>query len=236
MPRNLRCDQAQAFKSRQFEIFCNDNNIILILAPAGDHRAAGMTERLIQTIKRLLSVLNKDIKWSQITLADKVSEIIQEKKFIPNTATKIAPYTAHFDRKINTPFLSITTKTSSHNLSNWEIKFFLDKKRGLKQPMLNAESIWNIETDSEPELDIWFNNEHPDEGSASDNSTLQNDTKKATKHKKSSPIKITPDKLMMTFGDKTTTIITNTKKQVARKTHARRTTETRGTHLNHSGI
>ena len=27
IPRTIRCDQAQAFKSRNFEIFCNDNNI-----------------------------------------------------------------------------------------------------------------------------------------------------------------------------------------------------------------
>ena len=71
--------------------------------------------------------------------------------------------------------------------------------------MLNAESIWNIETDSEPELDIQCNEEPPDEDSASDNATLQNVKKKATKRKNVSPIKITTDKLMITFGDKTTT-------------------------------
>ena len=31
IPRNIRCDQAQSFKSRRFEIFCNNNNIKLIL-------------------------------------------------------------------------------------------------------------------------------------------------------------------------------------------------------------
>ena len=41
--------------------------------------------------------------------------------------------------------------------------------------------------------------------------------------------KITPDKLMITFGDKTTTVTNTLKKQVARKTLARRTTEPRGT-------
>ena len=94
--------------------------------------------------------------------------------------------------------------------------------------MLNAESIWNIETDSEPELDIRFNEDTPDEDSASDNSTLQNVKKKAVKRKHTSPIKIIPDKLTLTFGDKTTTI-TKTKKQVARKTLARRSQEPRGT-------
>ena len=36
IPRALRCDQAQAFKSKKFETFCKDNNIKPILAPAGD--------------------------------------------------------------------------------------------------------------------------------------------------------------------------------------------------------
>ena len=114
-----------------------------------------MIERLIQTIKRRLLVLNNDTKWSQITLSDKVAETIQEIKLIPNTTTKMASCTAHFGRKINTPQSNITTKASPHNLIYREIKiFYLDKKRGLKQPMLNAEPIWNIETDSEPKSDI----------------------------------------------------------------------------------
>ena len=189
-----------------------------------------MIERLIQTIKRRLSVLNNDTNWSQVTLADKVAEIIQEIKLIPNKTTKIAPYTAYFGRKINTQLSNITTKPSSQNNMSYKIIkiFYLDKKRGLKQPMLKAESIWNIETDSEPELDIRSNEDVPDEDSASDNSTLLNVKKKAVKRKYTSPIKIIPDKLMLTFGDKTTTI-TNTRKQVARKTLARRSHEPRGT-------
>ena len=57
IPRSKRCDQAQAFKSRDFNVYCKDNNIKLILAPAGDHRATGVGERLIQTIKQKLGVM-----------------------------------------------------------------------------------------------------------------------------------------------------------------------------------
>ena len=232
IPRNLRCDQAQTIKSRQFEIFWKDYNIKIILAPAGDHRATGMIERLIQTIKGRLSVLNNDNKWSQITLADKVAEIIQEIRLIPNTTTKIVPYTAHFGGKINTTPSNITTKVAQNNLTYREMtNFYIDKKRGLKQPMWNAKSIWNNGTDSETELDIRFNDAHHYEDLASDNSTLQNVRRNATKPKNISTIKITPDKLLITFGDKITTI-TNTEKQAARKTLARRTTEPRA-HLNH---
>ena len=93
--------------------------------------------------------------------------------------------------------------------------------------MLKADTIWNLESDSEPELDIQL---HPpiEEEESSDQSTLQNVKRKAIKRKNISPIKKIPDKLMLTFGDKTTTI-TNTRKQVARKTLARRAPEPRGT-------
>ena len=44
--------------------------------------------------------------------------------------------------------------------------------------MLNAESIWNLESDSEQELDIKFE-EWRSEDDSSDHSTLQNLKKKA---------------------------------------------------------
>ena len=62
IPRSIRCDQAQAFKAREFELYCKNKNIKLILAPAGDHRGTGMVERLIQTKKRRLAVLDIDPK------------------------------------------------------------------------------------------------------------------------------------------------------------------------------
>ena len=84
-----------------------------------------MIERLMQTIKRRLSVLNNDTNWSKVTLADKVAEIIQEIKLIPKTTTKITPYSAHFGRKINTQLSNITTKPSQNNLTYNDIKIFL---------------------------------------------------------------------------------------------------------------
>ena len=60
IPRSIRCDQAQAFKAREFELYCKDKNIKLILAPAGNHRATGMVEHLIQTIKRRIAIMQSD--------------------------------------------------------------------------------------------------------------------------------------------------------------------------------
>ena len=59
--------------------------------------------------------------------------------------------------------------------------------------MRNAETIWNLESNSEPDLDIQLQQAR-DEEDSSDQSTLQNIKKKAIKRKNLSPIKIIPDK------------------------------------------
>ena len=89
MPRSIKCDQAKAFKAKEFEIFWKNRNIKLILATACDHRGTGMVERLIQTIKRRLAVLDVDPNWSAVTLANRVANIIENIRLIP--PTKITP-------------------------------------------------------------------------------------------------------------------------------------------------
>ena len=51
IPRSIRCDQAQAFKAKYFEIFCKNRNIELIFALARDHPR---THLLIADDKKLL--------------------------------------------------------------------------------------------------------------------------------------------------------------------------------------
>ena len=121
IPRSIRCDQAQAFKAREFEIFCKNKNIKLILAPAGDHRATGMVERLIQTLKRRIAVMEHDPLWSSADLATIVAKIIESIRLIPNATTKIKPFVAHFGRPPNTELSNIITKPSSKNLSYKQI-------------------------------------------------------------------------------------------------------------------
>ena len=101
IPRSIRCDQAQAFKAKEFDIFCKNKNIKLTLAPAGDHRGTGMVERLIQMIKRRLAVHDIDTNWSSETLSSRLANIIENNRLIPNRTTKITPFEAHFGRKPN---------------------------------------------------------------------------------------------------------------------------------------
>ena len=75
--RALRSDQAQAFKAHEFEIFWFDKNIKLIIAPVLDLidlRATGMVERMVQAIKRKLSLLESDPLLSDADLAGNCQE------------------------------------------------------------------------------------------------------------------------------------------------------------------
>ena len=136
IPRSLRCDQAQAFKARKFEVFCKNKNIKLILAPAGDHRATGMVERLIQTIKRRIAVMEHVPLWSSSDLATIVAKIMESIRIIPNTTTKLKPFEAHFGRPPNTELSNIITKPSSKNLSYKLINKFASDQATLRHPAL----------------------------------------------------------------------------------------------------
>ena len=95
------------------------------------------------------------------------------------------------------------------------------------QAKLSEASIWNQDSDSEPHLDIQY--QSPGADSDSDEEPLA--TKRAPtaqKRQTISPIKIVPDKLSITFGDKTSVLV-KSRNQVARKTIMRRVKEPRGT-------
>ena len=92
IPLSIRCDQAQAFKAKKIEIFCKKRNIKLIFAPAGDHPGTGMVERLIQTTKRRLAVLDIDPNWSSETLRSRLANVFEHIRLIPNRATKLTPF------------------------------------------------------------------------------------------------------------------------------------------------
>ena len=55
IPRTIRLDQATCLVGKQVTNYCNENNNILD-APVGDHRAIGLVERMIQTIKDVFLV------------------------------------------------------------------------------------------------------------------------------------------------------------------------------------
>ena len=164
IPRSIRCDQAQAFDAKEFELFCKNRNIKLILATAGDHRGTGIVERLIQTIKRRLAVLDVDPNWSSVTPANRVANNIENIGLIPNSTTKITPFEAHFGQKPNTEISNITTKPSKHDLTYKNLTNKCLDKKILSQNARTMEEIWRRDGNSEDELDIRYrdNGEEPE--------------------------------------------------------------------------
>ena len=51
VPHRLRCDQAQIFRAKKCQLFCKTKKIKLLFEPVDDHRAIGVVERMIQTLK-----------------------------------------------------------------------------------------------------------------------------------------------------------------------------------------
>ena len=85
--------------------------------------------------------------------------------------------------------------------------------------------MWDWDHDSETELDIQYKTQSQPTPAASNTDDSENAP--LLSHKRV-PGKIIPDRLEITFGDKTSTIIYN-KKNIARKTLARKVPEPRGT-------
>ena len=76
VPRRLRCDQAQTFRAKKFQLFCNTSNTKLLFPQDDDHRAIGVVQRMIQTLKRRLAVIRIDKTTTPYKLASNVAEII----------------------------------------------------------------------------------------------------------------------------------------------------------------
>ena len=202
-----------------------------------------MVEILIQTIKRRLAVLDIDRYWPNTTVANRLANIIENIRLIPNTTTKISPFEAHFGRKPNTELSNITTKTSHKNLTYKNLtKYCLDKQL-LKQNALTMEEIWRRGGESEEDLDIRYRSDSDDEGQQSpsppnttptgNQGVISSDDSEnvplaLAPRTQKSPRKIYPSEIHFTIGDKTTKFI-KTRKNIARKSLARKTKEPRHT-------
>lgn len=64
-PKRVIADQGRCFISSQFKQFCSDNNIELRVIAVGASRANGQVERVMQTLKNLLTITenNSDTVW-----------------------------------------------------------------------------------------------------------------------------------------------------------------------------
>ena len=115
-PRKLHMDQPTGFFSYEIQLFCNYEGIELIKSPVKDHRAMGMVERTIESIKNyVLTYLqeNKNCKFGVM-----ISRALSALRFVPHSKTKIAPFEAYHGREAITALRNLTKKPSLKNL-NW---------------------------------------------------------------------------------------------------------------------
>ena len=156
VPRNIRCDQAQGFRAKKFLIYCKTNIIKLIFAPVDDHRAMGMVERLIRTLKSRLAIMKIDKNNKPYKLASDVAELIKTLRITPNATTKVTPFEAHFGRRPNTPLTNISTSPKLSNLSWENTRLSCLDEKVLTKPALSAEAMWDRENNSDEELDLVY--------------------------------------------------------------------------------
>ena len=152
IPRSIRLDQARSQTGHQIKAFCNQNNIKLIEAPINDHRAIGLVERPIQTIKNRL-VCIKTLARNQFNLKASINSIIYQLRICRQKTINISSFEAHFGRKANTPLSNISTKPDPNGLT---YKHILNKYLDLETVRwdeLISEENWDVEARSDTELE-----------------------------------------------------------------------------------
>ena len=141
IPRAIRLDQARCQTGQQIKAFCSQNNIQLTEAPIHDHRAIGLVERLIQTIKNRLACI-KTAAQNQFNVKASINSIIYQLRICRQKTINISPFEAHFGRKANTPLSNITTKPDPKSLTRWvdrllPVDFSIDHLPGTKMGLVD---------------------------------------------------------------------------------------------------
>ena len=116
IPRSIRLDQVRCQTGQQIKTFCNQNKIQLITAPIHNHRAIGLVEGLIQTIKNRL-VCIKTAARKRFNLKASINSFIYQLRICPQKTINISPFVAHVGRKPNTPLSNISTEPDSSSVT-----------------------------------------------------------------------------------------------------------------------
>ena len=122
----IRLDQAKCLVGIQIRKNCHEKNISILDTPVGDHRAIGLVERMVQTIKSRLSCMPAERK-NTFSISFAIKSIISDLRLTKQTTTKITPFEVNFGRSAKTPLKNISTAPSSLNLTYEKIiNFYSD--------------------------------------------------------------------------------------------------------------
>ena len=145
IPRTIRLDQATCLVGKQITNYCNENNIKILDAPVGDHRAIGLVERMIQKIKRRLFCMKAENK-DMFSTSKAIKQIVFDLRLRKQKTTKITPFEAHFGRPANTPLRNISTVPSSLYLFYEKIiTHYLDAKTVSADDLLDGAGWLSID-------------------------------------------------------------------------------------------
>ena len=174
--------------------------------------------------------MNMDPIWDNTIIAEKISKKIESIRLIPNRVKKRPPFEAHFCRPKNTELSNLLTNPNTNSLTYNNIKSFYLDKRLLQNPTLTPAAKWDRDTNSEVNLDIQYKPEDTarrdppfEKSKTSDSSNSDNAPLKPTQKGT-----IIPSKFKFPIGNKTT-IIDQTRRNLARKTIRRINPEPRET-------
>ena len=152
IPRSIRLDQARCQTGNQIKAFCSQKNIQLFEAPIHDHRAIGLVERLIQTIKNRLACI-KTAAQKQFNLKASINFLIYQLRICRQKTINISPFEAHFGKKAKTPLSNISTKPNPNNLTYKRIlNKYLDLETVRWEELISEEN-WDVDARRDTELE-----------------------------------------------------------------------------------
>ena len=153
IPRTIRLDQARCQTGQQIKTFCSQNNIQLIEAPIHDHRAIGLVERLIQTIKNRLACIKTAARY-HFNVKASINSIIYQLRICRQKTINISPFEALFGRKADTPLINVTTKPDPKSLTYKNILYkYLDLETVRWEELISDEN-WDNEGRSDTKVEM----------------------------------------------------------------------------------
>ena len=153
IPRSIRLDQARCQTGQQIKAFCSQNNIQLIEAPIHDHRAIGLVERLIHTIKNRLACIKTAVR-NQLNVKASINSIFYQLRICRQKTINVSPFEAHFGRKADAPLSNISTKPDPTCLTYKNIlNKYLDLETVRWEELITEEN-WDNEERSDIEFDL----------------------------------------------------------------------------------
>ena len=145
IPRTIRKDQGSGFISKEVREFCHEHNIKVIFSPVGDHRATGLVEHLIRTIKERLLIMAQERP--KPSLESALLKIIKCLRTVTQQSLNCSTFEAHFVRSPNTIWHSLVKSPSSNKL-DWN-KTLLCIDKGQKLMSRERRHDWDATDDIE---------------------------------------------------------------------------------------